>query len=214
MAAHGRLRKSLRPHSTGIQGIANAFAHGDMLRAEWRRGARARGKEAMIETLKAGMHSSRALLSLIALMAAAGCQQSGSSAGGAAPDIAYDPNSPGGRIVESLLVTDAASYVSGGPAAVRITNRTGRSVGYNLCRSRLERRGDDDVWRQTMGSLAEACTAELRTLRPGQSATYSFRIATTSRPGQYRISTDLEDLQARLRFIAVSNTFSLAGAGD
>ena len=153
----------------------------------------------------------RVLLALVGAAAISGCQQPG--AGGPDSGIAYDPNSPGGPIV-SMLATNAAAYARGAPISVRLTNRTGQSVGYNLCRARLERRGDDDVWRPMTESLSEPCTAELRTLRPGQSVTYTFRSAPRARPGQYRISTDLQDLSARLRFIGVSNTFALSSDGD
>lgn len=149
------------------------------------------------------------VLLLLMVVVAAGCE----GQGGAPVDsgISYDPNSPGGRIVQ-LLATDASTYEKGAPISVRLANRTGRSVGYNLCRSRLERRDDDGVWRLMMDGLADACTAELRMLRPAQSITYTFRSSPSARPGQhYRISTDLQDLTARLRFIGVSNTFSLSG---
>lgn len=152
----------------------------------------------------------RVLLAVIAIMSVSACQQGGPPTDSG---IAYDPNSPGGPVVR-LLATDAASYARGAPVSVRLTNSTGRSVGHNLCRARLERRDDDDVWRPMMDSLAEACTTELRTLRPGQSVIYSFRTAPSARPGQYRISADLEDLTARLRFIGVSNTFSLSDDSD
>lgn len=145
---------------------------------------------------------------LVTLAALSGCQQQGST-GPVDSGIAYDPNSPGGPVMQ-LITTSAESYASGAAMSIRLTNRSGRSIGHNLCRARLERRGDDDVWRTMMESLAEACTAELRTLRPGQSITYSFRTAPSARPGQYRISADLQDLTSRLRFIGVSNTFSLA----
>lgn len=149
----------------------------------------------------------RVLLLLIILLGA-GCESGG---GQVESGITYDPNSAGGRVVE-LLSTNAKAYEIGAPISVRLTNRTGRGVGYNLCRSRLERLDDDGVWRLMVDGLADACTAELRTLGPGQTVTYTFRSAPNARPGQqYRVSTDLQDLKASLRFIGVSNTFALSG---
>ena len=148
------------------------------------------------------------LLMLLVILLGAGCESGG---GQVESGITYDPNSAGGRIVE-LLATNAKTYEIGAPISVRLTNRTGRGVGYNLCRSRLERLDDDGVWRLMVDGLADACTAELRTLAPGQSVTYTFRSAPSARPGQqYRVSTDLQDLKASLRFIGVSNTFALSG---
>ena len=161
----------------------------------------------MWEKIERGLHPRVLLLVMVA--AAAGCE----GQGGAPVDsgISYDPNSPGGQIVQ-LLTTDASTYDQGASITVRLANRTGRSLGYNLCRSRLERENDDGAWQLMMDGLADACTAELRTLRPGQSFAYTFRSAPSARPGQhYRISTDLQDLPARLRFIGVSNTCSLTG---
>lgn len=148
------------------------------------------------------------LVAAFAAATLAGCE---GPSGAVDSGISYDPNSPGGQIVQTLA-TGARTYVSGGPASVRLVNRTGRSVGYNLCRSRLERRDDGNVWRTMTESLAEACTAELRTLAPGQSIVYTFRIAPQARPGQYRVSTDLHDLAAKLRFIGVSNLFDVEGS--
>jgi hypothetical protein len=79
-----------------------------------------------------------------------------------------------------------------------------------LCRARLER-SESDVWQPIMASLAQMCTAEIRTLRPGQGVTYTFLPEGSSiRRGDYRIAADLEDVQARTRLLAVSNTFRIA----
>ena len=148
------------------------------------------------------------LMLLLAVLLVAGCESGG---GQVESGVSYDPNSAGGRVVQ-LLATSAPTYEVGAPINVRLTNRTGRGIGYNLCRSRLERLDDDGVWRLMMDGLADACTAELRTLGPGQSVTFTFRSAPSARPGQqYRVSTDLQDQKANLRFIGVSNTFSLSG---
>ena len=141
----------------------------------------------------------RSILALIAIVAASGCHQAGMTG----------PLGPGSD-PPSLIATDRAAYTAGSDITFRLTNRTAVGVGYNLCRARLERRDGEGDWRPVMYSLGEVCTAELRTLRPGQSASYAFKTEPKLRPGHYRISTDLEDLQGRSRFVAVSNVFTMS----
>lgn len=120
------------------------------------------------------------------------------------------------NIGDNLMTTDAREYANGSVVTVRFTNRSGRALGYNLCRARLERLDGEGEWRPALTTLGEVCTAEIRTLRPGQAVTYSFR-AEPKGPraaGDFRISADLEDLQARTSFVAVSNTFRLTRNSD
>lgn len=118
-----------------------------------------------------------------------------------------NPDTGGITRIPDMLVTNATRYESGSVMTIRLTNRTARAVGYNLCRSAIELENEGD-WRPTQPALAEACTAEIRTLRAGQSVAHTFRIVQRRR-GQYRISTDLEDLQTRARYKVVSNPFTL-----
>lgn len=153
----------------------------------------------------------RAFLSLVAIIAMSGCNQFG---GGA-----YYPGTQSGAatpVVDTLLTTDAREYAMGAIVTVRFANRLGRALGYNLCRARLERFDADSQWSTVRTTLADVCTAEIRTLRPGQAVTYAFKAEPEGRwrAGDYRISADLEDLQARTRFAAVSNTFRLTRDGD
>ncbi len=143
----------------------------------------------------------RAVPSLIAIVALCGCE-TGTTGG-------YDPALQD-RAGHTLIVTDATEYQSGATVRMRLTNKTGRRVTYNLCRSRLER-GSDDNWHPVQSSLREACTAELRTLSPGQSVTYAFTPPALRR-GVYRIATDLDDPQGRARIVATSNAFTFAGS--
>jgi hypothetical protein len=145
----------------------------------------------------------RTLTIIVATIAMAGCNQPGT------PGSGYQRGAQV-PVVETLLSTDAPEYAIGKPITVRFTNRLGRALGYNLCRARLER-SESDVWQPIMASLAQMCTAEIRTLRPGQGVTYTFLPEGSSiRRGDYRIAADLEDLQARTRLLAVSNTFRIA----
>jgi hypothetical protein len=112
-----------------------------------------------------------------------------------------------------MMRTDATSYPVGTPMTVRLTNRTGRRVGYNLCNSRVERLNNEGDWRETQASLAEACTSELRGLAPEQSATYSFKPGSMQR-GQYRLRTGLDDPQRGSRIDVVSNPFMVTHDTD
>ena len=148
----------------------------------------------------------RTLVSVAALLAATACEHTGSQG-----------DYPQGQSTDLpvMMQTDTTSYESSAPVTVRLTNRTGRRVEYNLCRSRLERLNDEGGdWRETNSTLAEMCTAELRALAPGQSATYSFRTSASSRRGQYRIRTTFDDPQQRGRLDVVSNPFTVTRNSD
>lgn len=147
----------------------------------------------------------RHLATLAILLALGGCEHPG----GYDYPGGYDRS--GARRAPSaneMIWTDADTYSSGtSPISMRLTNRTGRTLGYNLCRSQLQRTADNE-WRTERSSLAEVCTAELRGLRPGQSATFVFRPGNV-RNGTYRIRTELNDPQGGPPVEAVSNPFSL-----
>jgi len=153
----------------------------------------------------------RLLVGGAALLGVAACEQTGALGGdwgrGGYPQ-AQSSEDP------IMMQTNAANYRAGEPVITRLTNRTGRRVGYNLCRSRVEQRNDEGDWRPVPAAEGEVCTAELRSLSPGQSATYSFRLARSSRPGPYRIRTTLEDLRGGPRLDVVSNAFSLTRDSD
>lgn len=151
----------------------------------------------------------RLLVSAAALLAAAACEQTGSLGdhGRGGYPQAQSTDAP------IMMHTNAASYDAGAPVITRLTNRTGRRVGYNLCRSRIERQNDEGDWRPVQAET-EVCTAELRSLSPGQSATYTFRIPPHSRRGAHRIRTTLEDLQGGSGLDVVSNAFTITRDSD
>lgn len=131
----------------------------------------------------------RSSAKLAMLLAFAGCQQTGG----------YDHGSDHGRApyphAMQMISTGARAYRVGTPVSIRLTNTTDRAVGYNLCRAKLERSHDGD-WQEIMPSLGEICTAELRSLRPGQSATFVFRTPPRARGGDYRVRAFLTDQRA------------------
>jgi hypothetical protein len=110
--------------------------------------------------------------------------------------------------VPNMLRTNATSYDANGVVRLRLDNHTGRTVRYNLCRSKLEQVARTGEWSVVAESLAEVCTAELRTLLPGAAATYQFKLP-YSRFAQYRVRTRLEDPVGRTYIEAVSNMFAI-----
>ena len=142
----------------------------------------------------------RAFLKLAILIALGGCQQPGP----------YDR--PAGLPTTSIT-TNADTYRAGAAVSIRLTNRTGRAVGYNLCGAKLERMHDND-WQEILSSLGEVCTAELRGLRPGQSATFVFTTPPGARGGTYRIRAALHDPQGGAQLEAISNLFTVARDSD
>lgn len=86
-------------------------------------------------------------------------------------------------------VTLDAERVS--PEMVRLTLRNGTAspVGYNLCSSVLEHE-TGTTWSQVR--TGEVCTMELRTLAPGDSATFDKRLPADLPAGDYRYLTSVE----------------------
>jgi len=142
----------------------------------------------------------RTSATLAVLLALGGCGHPGSY------DRSHDRY--GGRGAPSaseMIWTDADAYEAGSGMALRLTNRTGRTLSYNLCHSQIQRHVDND-WQTAKTDLAEACTMELRGLPPGRSANFSFRMPPL-REGSYRIRTELRDPRGGPPVEAVSNTF-------
>ena len=139
----------------------------------------------------------RVLRTLVLLLLLAGCEQP-------APYVGEPTR---GRELTEFIRTSAYAYPAGAVVSLQVTNPTRYMVGYKLCRSTLEY-GDDR--RRVQTTLAEVCTAELRTLAPGQAATYAFRSSPHLKPGPYRITTQLVDPRGVVPPVEVtSNTFQI-----
>jgi hypothetical protein len=130
-----------------------------------------------------------------------GCQVEGPRASG--------QSGQGDAPLEATLQTDRGSYRPGMPIRLQLTNTTPREVGYNLCMSRLERYDGDTSWVRVQ-QLGEYCTQELRTLKPRESASFVFRTEPAARAGEYRIVTDVHDLQVGTVVTLPSSRFRLA----
>ncbi|HET6567813.1 MAG TPA: hypothetical protein VFG50_07605, partial [Rhodothermales bacterium] len=68
------------------------------------------------------------------------------------------------------LTTDAVAYPSGGEVQLQLRNVFNQRIGYNLCFSQLER-NVNGTWERV--DEDRNCTAELRLLAPGDTATYT-----------------------------------------
>lgn len=92
--------------------------------------------------------------------------------------------SPGIKLVVSptaLTVTDTLH--------LSLSNASTAPAGYNLCLVSLDRR-DADRWATV--PWGRACTLELRTLRPGQTARSVVVLPGSVGPGTYRVRTGIE----------------------
>ena len=86
-----------------------------------------------------------------------------------------------------------------------LTLRNGdrQQIGYNLCTSALETSAGRPV------PSNRVCTMELRTLGPGRSATYSYKLPVNMADGSYRFLTQVEWMQSGRRSGVRSNSFEV-----
>jgi hypothetical protein len=148
------------------------------------------------------------VIALVSCLALAGCEATAPGSYGYPPNT-YPPDHVISGTEGTLLRTDAATYISGSVIRMRLTNRTGRVVQFNLCRSRIESGNSEGDWSVVAPALADACTMDLRTLAPGSTVAYQFKHGALQRRGNYRIRTRLEDTVGRTYVDAVSNTFQI-----
>ena len=94
-----------------------------------------------------------------------------------------------------LAITLQAVPARDGSITLDLRNSSGKTVGYNLCASTLERnRGG--AWEAT-GS-ERVCTLQIRNIAHGQSESYSYVPQPRLVPGEYRVTT-LIDVAGRER---------------
>ena len=146
------------------------------------------------------MRMRASFVAIVGLVTMSGCEQPGPVLGGG-------PSGPKSIEEVEMLRTDRANYERAGPITLRFTNRLNVAFGYNLCLSRLERRNGDGDWVGARSSLTDGCIAEQRTLRPGQSVTYSFKIE--GQAGTFRVANDLGQMGGISRVVAISNPFTV-----
>ena len=159
--------------------------------------------------MKLTCSATRMLICVTACLTIAGCEQPMPQG----PTI--DASQASASDLPIMIATEAASYAAGATVAIFLTNRTGRPVGYNLCRaSTLEVLSGDGDWRRVNYEFEQVCTAELRVLAPGQTAPFRFKTEQRLRAGKYRVRTTLQDPNGPARLDVVSNIFALTREGS
>lgn len=94
-----------------------------------------------------------------------------------------------------LAITLQAIPARDGSIMLNLRNSSGKTVGYNLCTSTLER-NRAGVWEAT-GS-ERVCTLQIRNIAHGQSESYPYVPQPRLAPGEYRAIT-LIDVAGRQR---------------
>ena len=87
------------------------------------------------------------------------------------------------------VVTLAAERLDADRVRLILQNGYSGAVGYNLCTSGLQKR-NGSAWDQV--ETGDICTMELRSLPPGQDATFEKRLPENLPSGEYRYSTSVE----------------------
>lgn len=102
---------------------------------------------------------------------------------------------PGATPFDDSITLTASPVVlpAGDSVTVILATTLEGGVGYNLCSSALERQSGYD-WQVVPAD--RVCTMELRTLQPGEEATFTFHLPVTLEPGEYRYHARVEALTA------------------
>jgi hypothetical protein len=93
------------------------------------------------------------------------------------------------RTTQSVTGLQFTAERQGDGFLLTLENRSADRVGYNLCVSTLERRSGEQ-WEEFLPS--PICTMELRSLGPGQRATFPRQIEESLPAGKYRFVTGVE----------------------
>jgi hypothetical protein len=104
---------------------------------------------------------------------------------------------PGGAVEASSplglrLAVEPNTVRPGSNVTLLLRNETPHQIGYNLCASALEQMLDG-MWRTV--PQEGVCTLELRTLSPGQVASYKRKLPDNVATGRYRFRTSVETPQ-------------------
>jgi hypothetical protein len=108
-----------------------------------------------------------------------------------------------------MLTTDRQSYSAGSDVRLELRNGSAAAIGVNVCMSTLERR--NGAWARSTIQPDEICTAELRLLEPGGSASHTFTLPQALTPGEYRFQTDVERMETGQREPITSTPFRVEG---
>lgn len=123
-----------------------------------------------------------------------------------APGTPSPQQPPAPEPATSVTFSAAPSRVAAGATMnLTLSNGSRQQVGYNLCTSAIETSAGRSV------PTDRICTLELRTLNPGQRATYSYELPDRLSAGNYRFSTGIEWMDAGTRTVVRSNGFEVTG---
>jgi len=96
----------------------------------------------------------------------------------------------------------------GGTATLTLRNGSEETVGYNLCASSLFRQAGADAWEPVPED--RFCTMELRTLPPGEQASFDVQLPADLTPGSYRYQTNVEHMERGARETVATAPFTVA----
>lgn len=102
------------------------------------------------------------------------------------------------------LTIEPSSPVPGGEVQLALTNNTTQPVGYNLCTAALAREVGNE-WEPVPAD--RVCTMELRTLDPGESASFRITLPPDLPGGVYRFETNVELLSEGTREEVATTVF-------
>lgn len=112
----------------------------------------------------------------------------------------------GDRNVE--FTTERQAYAPGDDVAITLTNRTKHGIGYNLCWSIVQQRVNGE-WKAPKNVPGRICTAELRYLAQGRTASSVFPLPEMLPAGEYRIITSVENMRTGNQLAVATNPFAI-----
>ncbi len=122
----------------------------------------------------------RSIIALLLTTIAVGCSSQSSPGISPGLDLQISPASPAPGEAITLV----------------LANRTGATIGYNLCTSALTREVGTE-WQPVPSD--RVCTMELRALESAQVDSFSFDLPVDLAAGVYRFETNVEDMAAGTR---------------
>ncbi len=135
--------------------------------------------------------------------------ESGADAAAPAAPAAPIPGQPQGSPTspqpsgEAKLSASPQQVAQAATVTLALANGTTEPLGYNLCTSVLLASDGSPVRGDRV------CTMELRTLEPGNTATYPYELPASVGPGSYRFSTSVERMRSGTRTAVTSNEITV-----
>ncbi len=112
-----------------------------------------------------------------------------------------------GTTVDGIRLQAQVDPANAGNVELTLENGSSQAISYNLCTSALER-STNGGW--TAVPEDRVCTMELRSLAPGETATFTATLPAGAPSGEYRYSANVER-EAGGRVTVSSNSFLVGG---